>query len=103
MKKLKVSHKFFSFIAIFISVIVMLFAIPSKRKTADSELSTVGYKYTVSEYNGKVAVFVYGEQTPETILDCRIDSLPESDAQNLRKGIHINNDTELQSLIEAFD
>lgn len=100
---MKVSYKLFSFIAVLISAIIVIFATSSKRITADSEISTVGYKYTVSEYNGKVAVFVYGEQTPETILDCRIDSLPESDVQNLRKGIHIINDTELQSLIEAFD
>lgn len=100
---MKLSLKIFSFVAVLISAIIVIFTTSSKRITADSELTTVGYKYTVSEYNGKVAVFVYGEQTPETILDCRIDSLPESDAQNLRKGIHINNDTELQSLIEAFD
>ncbi len=103
MKNLKISHKLFYFIAVFISAIIMLLAVSSEKITADSELSTVGHKYTVSEYNGKVAIFVYGEKAPETILDCRIESLPESDAENLRKGIHVDNDTELQSLIEAFD
>lgn len=83
--------------------VILLFQVSTEKITADSELSTVGYKYTVSEYNGKVAIFVYGENTPETILDCRIDALPESEAENLKTGIHVNNDSELQSLIEAYD
>ncbi len=103
LKKLKFLQKSLPVVALSIVMILILFHGSSEKATADSETSTVGYKYTVCEYNGKVAVFIYGEKTPETILDCRIEGLPKTDAENLRRGIHVNNDTELQYLIEAFD
>lgn len=92
-----------SFAAIFISFSILLLQGSAEKISADSETSTVGYKYTICEYEGKVAVFVYGEKTPETILNCRIEGLPKTDAENLRRGINVYNDSELQYLIEAFD
>lgn len=92
-----------SFAAIFISFSILLLQSSAEKISADSETSTVGYKYTICEYEGKVAVFIYGEKTPETILNCRIEGLPKTDAENLRKGINVYNDSELQYLIEAFD
>lgn len=74
----------------------------SKNKT-DSDTDTVGFMYTICEYNGNVAVFVYGENEPKVILDCKINSLPELDAANIRHGINIRTDDELQYFIEAFD
>ncbi len=100
---MKIYRKIMIFMLLPIITTILLFTNSSDKETADSEPSTVGYKYTVCEYNGKVAVFVYGEKQPETVLDCRIESLPESDAENVRKGIHVINDSELQYLIEAFD
>lgn len=92
-----------SFAAIFISFSILLLQSSAEKISADSETSTVGYKYTICEYEGKVAVFIYGEKTPETILNCRIEGLPKTDAENLRRGINVYNDSELQYLIEAFD
>lgn len=92
-----------SFAAIFISFFILLLQSSAEKISADSETSTVGYKYTICEYEGKVAVFIYGEKTPETILNCRIEGLPKTDAENLQRGINVYNDSELQYLIEAFD
>ncbi len=100
---MKIQRKILLFTVLPIMTSILLLTNSSDIKTADSESSTVGYKYTICEYNGKVAVFVYGEKLPETILDCRVESLPDSDAESIRKGIHVNSDAELQYLIEAFD
>lgn len=85
-----------------IIITILLFAFSSK-EIADSKSTTVGYKYTIGEYNGKVAIFHYGEESPETILDCRINSLPDAERKSLKSGIHVNTEAELQHLIEAYD
>ena len=100
---MKILQKLLLVTLITTALIILILEFSPINTPADSELTTVGYKYTVGEYNGRVAVFIYGEKTPKTILDCRIAGLPKSDAENLRKGIHVNDDEELQYLIEAFD
>ena len=100
---MKIKQKTLALTAVFVSLSLLLSFSSAQKISADSETSTVGYKYTVCEYNGKVAVFVYGEDTPQTILNCRIESLPKTDAENLRRGINVYNDSDLQYLIEAFD
>ncbi|MBQ8027107.1 MAG: hypothetical protein IJ261_03215 [Clostridia bacterium] len=98
-------RKFLIRATIFITIIssVLISAGVKNKKTADSETSTVGYKYTICEYNGKVAVFSYGNSEPETVLDCMLNCLPESEIENIRNGIHVSDDLQLQQLIEAFD
>lgn len=103
MKKLRIKQVILLLSAILISLSILLLQGSAEKITADSKTSAVGYKYTVCEYEGKVAVFIFGEKTPETILNCRIEGLPKTDAENLRKGINVYNDSELQYLIEAFD
>ncbi len=75
----------------------------TEKKITDREKLTVGYQFTVKEYNGKVAVFDYGTATPVEILDCPLSSLPADEASKLKAGINVATETELQQLIEAFD
>ncbi len=72
-------------------------------KKADSDKTTVSFEYTVKEFNGRVAVFEYGEILPFQILDCPISSLPQSEADKIITGIDIANEQQLQNLIEAYD
>ena len=74
-----------------------------KEKTAGSEITTVGFEYTIKEYKGKIAVFNYGEDLPIEILDCPLRSLPETEADKIRMGINIENEINLQKIIEAYD
>lgn len=98
-------HSIRYFFCILLSCLI-LSTLSSATKTnnkTDSETFAVGFKYTIREYNGKVAVFDYGQQKPKIILDSLTNSLPEEDAENIRRGINVRTDSELQYLIEAFD
>ncbi|MBR2956761.1 MAG: hypothetical protein IKC20_00745 [Clostridia bacterium] len=75
----------------------------SEKNISDSENSAVGYKYTVKEFNGNVAVFSFGSTYPIEVLECPLKSLPDDEAQKLTAGIDIETEEELQQLIEAYD
>ncbi len=60
------------------------------------------YKYLLKEFNGKLAVFENGEKSPKMIFDVSIDSLPEVDALDLKNGLKIKNEKELNDRIEDF-
>ncbi len=98
---MKYSIRFF--VCIFLSGLILSNLSACKIKKETDSVSTVGFKYTIREYNGKVAVFDYGKQKPKLILDSKTNSLPEAEAENIRRGIDIRTDAELQYLIEAFD
>ena len=49
----------------------------NEKNITGSEAITTGYKFTLKEYCGKVAVFNYGADTPLEILNCPLSSLPE--------------------------
>lgn len=90
--------------AVVLTASIIFFTSPSaQNKITDGESTTVGYRYTVKSYNGKIAVFEYMHTQPIEILDCPISSLPAKEAEKLNKGIDITNEFELQSIIEAFD
>ena len=74
-----------------------------QKNISDSENTAVGYKYTVKEYNGNIAVFSFGSTYPIEVLECPLKSLPDNEAQRLTAGIDIQTDDELQQLIEAYD
>ena len=58
--------------------------------------------YTLSVYNGKIAVFENGNPTPKEILDTSISALPASDAARLYAGITAHTEEELQKMIEDY-
>ena len=74
-----------------------------EKNISDSENTAVGYKYTIKEFNGNVAVFSFGSTYPIEVLECPLKSLPDDEAQKLSAGIDIETEEELQQLIEAYD
>ncbi len=60
-------------------------------------------QYLVKEYNGKVAIFRFGENEPEETLDIDISSLPLPDRTALKEGISMKDSKKLNQLIEDFD
>ena len=56
-------------------------------------------KYIMRDYNGRIAVFVYGEQE---VFDVFTSSLPRGEAERVYKGITVEGDEALQKLIEDF-
>ena len=70
---------------------------------AGNEASTPAPVYQLGEFRGRVAVFKYREKIPIEVLEVRLDSLPEYDQNELRKGVYVYSDAELQSRIEDYD
>ena len=60
------------------------------------------YLYTILDYEGKVTVLKRGEETPCEIFDTYTSSLPEPDQQELKKGVRIYSDRQLQKAIEDY-
>ncbi len=58
--------------------------------------------FTLSVYAGRVAVFAEGSDEPVTVLETRIASLPETEAERLINGIAAGNAEALQRLIEDY-
>ena len=84
-------------------MIIIVSKSAEKNEKADSESSTVSFIYTVKEFNGKVAVFDYGESQPIEILDCPVSNLPHNEAEKIKIGINISSEQQLQNIIEAYD
>lgn len=59
-------------------------------------------KFILGEYDGRVAAFRSGCETPIQITDTAVASLPEEEAQMLRKGIPAATEEDLQRLIEDY-
>lgn len=59
--------------------------------------------YIMKEYNGYLAVFNYGSNAPTEVLSVLITDLPEYDQRELRYGLAIYSEQELQQRIEDFD
>ena len=64
--------------------------------------STKEYKYRVSVFNGKLAVFEGNSKVPYIVYDTYVNSLPENDIRLLSEGIKTNSSSELMKIIEEY-
>ncbi len=60
------------------------------------------YRYRVSVFNGKLAVFDNNSKLPYKVYDTYIDSLPEEDRIMIEKGIFTDSSSELMKIIEDY-
>ena len=86
-----------------ISIILLSSIYLNSNQKIDSDLITDTQIYIVNEFEGNVAVFRYGNDTPVQILDCIIKDLPPDAVKALATGIEVNSINELQKIIEAYD
>ena len=86
---------------IFFTILILVSVytlIPEKDiSSAESEIMA---GYTIMDYGGKVAVFEAGSEEPVMVYDIYTHLLPENDIELLRKGIHVDDMLQLQSLLE---
>lgn len=91
-------------LAVFIlilSISVFLYALGNNIGAAQPKTDEpVSYSYLIKEYNGNIAVFKTGEDTPDQIYEVPVETLPAADIQNLQSGIQVYNEQQLQTLIE---
>lgn len=60
--------------------------------------------YTVKEYEGKIAVFIGDNESPERILESpSIRDLPQYDRDLLKIGIPAYSEAELNTILEDYD
>lgn len=59
-------------------------------------------RYTVKEYNGKIAVFEFGSDIPKEVLSIDISTLRQYDRLRFSEGITLNSPYELSLLLEDF-
>ncbi len=74
----------------------------SENIVASESTSSVKYKYRVSVFNGKLAVFEGNSKVPYKVYDTFVNSLPENDIRLLTEGIKTNSSSELMKIIEEY-
>ena len=90
------------------AVTVIILKSPKKKSSfTESEETTVAALYTITDYNGKIALFKRGYSMPVEIFDVNTNSLPQSDRELiivrfLSEGNFISNVPLLRSLKTAF-
>lgn len=60
------------------------------------------HEYILGEWEGRLAVYRTGEAEPDSVLDVYLGLLPPADAQALRDGIPVEDETELDRRLEDF-
>ena len=63
---------------------------------------TEGLPRILSQWEGKLAVFLEGNPMPDEVFDVYIASFPEEEQIRLRQGIRVTNDTELARYLEDY-
>ena len=58
--------------------------------------------YKIQEYNGNIAVFENGQDKPFRKTEIAVKNLPEVDRNELKNGIEVETNEELQTLLEDY-
>lgn len=58
--------------------------------------------YTITEYQGKIAVFKNSDTVPLDVYDSYVSVLPQHDRELLKNGIRTESTSELQKIIEDY-
>ncbi len=60
------------------------------------------YRYRISVFNGKLAVFDRDSKLPYKVYDTYISTLPEEDRRIIEAGIFTDSSTEMMKIIEEY-
>ena len=89
---------------LFFSVTVLIYSITQTNNvniTAKPQSETK-IQYTLKDYNGQIALFVGDEINPKEIYNTFTTSLPLEDANDIRNGITVYSEEELNELLENY-
>lgn len=99
--KLKAAAGGIMFILAIILIVLTTAFYFSNRASATAQPED-SYLYTVIDYNGKVSVVRRGENTPYEVFDTYTNSLPQADQEELKSGVKIYSNEQLQKAIEDY-
>lgn len=88
-------------LAVVFSVLAIAFYF-TDRASASAPPEGNEFLYQIVDYNGKVSVVRRGEEKPYQVFDTYTNSLPEIDQQELKNGVKIYSDAQLQQAIEDY-
>ncbi len=105
----------FKFIAIFMFIIVFsvtylsidiinkdVFEPLHENITSSETTNNHNYKYRISVFNGKLAVFDRDSKLPYKVYNTYVNTLPEEDRKIIEEGIFTNSSSELLKIIEDY-
>lgn len=84
------------------AVTVIILNLLKESSFTESEETTVAALYTITDYNGKIALFKRGYSMPVEIFDVNTNSLPQSDRELILVGVTAYSDEEAQKLVEDY-
>ena len=73
----------------------------NKRIRENPYIPPIDY-YTITEYQGKIAVFKNSDAIPMDVYDSYVSALPQHDRELLKSGIRTESTSELQKIIEDY-
>ena len=59
-------------------------------------------RYTIKEYNGRIALYKDDNPKPINVYDIFVSSLPETDITTIRSGITVYSEIEAQHIIDEY-
>lgn len=71
-------------------------------RTAEATGDLPPPKYILSGYNGLVAVYLPGEETPSYVTETPVSFLPSADREALANGMPVYSEEELTRLLEDY-
>ncbi len=80
---------------------VLLFVIFQFLLPADGEVAETP-RYTIGEWEGRLAVFEGKDPQPRQIFEVYVDALPEELRQRVKEGVPARDDTQLSVLLEDY-
>ena len=85
------------------AVTAVILKAPKKgNKITENAETTLAALYTITDYNGKIALFKRGYSIPVEIFDVNTSSLPQSDRELIIMGVTAYSDEEAQRLVEDY-
>ena len=70
--------------------------------TKELQGQELDFDYELKAYNGKLAVYFYGESQPRKVFDVYIQTLPELDRKQLELGLPVKDYEELLKRLEDY-
>lgn len=91
-------------ITFIITLLVTSISLAAVSKNDPEIISTTnGYMLILKEHNGKIAIFKDLNSNPVEILDVYVEYLPILDRVQLKEGIKVDSESQLNRLIEDYD
>lgn len=75
---------------------------PATQSKEELPKENVNYEYELKAYDGKLAVYFYGEKQPQRVFEVYIQTLPQWDQEQLETGVPVKNYEELLKRIEDY-